>query len=113
VIQLAALRVAAVVAVLLLAAGGGAVVNGWRLSAAHAESLRVCASNVQALQISIEQQNAAVAQLRTAADAANTARQRAEQEAVAHRRAAKVRDDWISKLQGTCDENLRDSWGRM
>jgi len=106
-------RLAIAAGALVLAAGAGAVVNGWRLSAGHAVALAIKTDRIHALELAIEQQNSAVAQLRTAADAANTARQRAEQEAIAQRNAAKKRDDWISKLQGTCSDNLKEAWGRL
>lgn len=96
-----------------LAGVTGAVVNGWRLSAGHAEALQTKAERIHELELAAKDQESAVAQLRTAADAANTARQRAEQEATAQRQAAKKRDDWIAKLQGSCSDNLKEAWGRL
>lgn len=106
-------RIAGIVAVLALAAGAGAVVNGWRLNSGHASNIAERDQTIGQLRLDIEKQNAAVALMKQATDAANTARQRAEQDAIAQRKAAKTRDEWISKLQGTCAENLRDSWGRI
>ena len=107
------LRVAGVLIVLALAASAGAVVNGWRLNSTHANALAKRDAQIAGLQLSIEKQNSAVALMKQASDSANAARQRAEQEAIAQRKAAKARDEWISKLQGTCAENLKDAWGRM
>jgi hypothetical protein len=108
-----ALRSAGVLIVIALAAAAGAVVNGWRLEARHADALEIKAGRIHELELAAKDHESAVAQLRTAADAANTARQRAEQEAISQRAAAKTRDEWIRKLQGTCAENLKDAWGRM
>ncbi len=108
-----AARVVGVLLVLLLAAGAGAVINGWRLERDHLRDATKKVERIHELELSIEQQNSAVAQLRTAADAANTARQRAEKDAIAQRNAAKKRDDWIGKLQGNCADNLKEAWGRL
>jgi hypothetical protein len=110
---LVAARIAGVVLVLLLAAGAGAAVNGWRLKSNHSEDKLEMVKRIGDLTLAIEKQNSAVEQMRTAADAANTARQRAEAEAIAQRQAAKKRDDWISKLQGSCSDNMKEAWGRL
>lgn len=108
-----ALRVAGVLLVLALAASAGAVVNGWRINANHFGETTKMVARIHELELEVEKQNSAVAMMKQATDSANTARQRAEQEATSQRKAAKTRDEWISKLHGTCAENLRESWGRM
>lgn len=106
-------RIAIAAGATVLAVGAGAAVNGWRINAGHAEAMAQKVARIHELELAAKDHESAVAQLRTAADAANTARQRAEQDAIAQRAAAKRRDDWISKLQGTCSDNLKESWGRL
>lgn len=106
-------RIAIAAGALALAAGAGALVNGWRLERDHFRDAAEKVERIHTLELAAKDHESAVAQLRTAADAANTARQRAEGEAVAQRAAAKKRDDWIAKLNGTCSDNLKEAWGRL
>lgn len=97
---------------LALAALGGAVVNGWRIEANYADELRRQDREIYGLKLAVVENNAAVDKMRVEKDAADAGRRRAEAEAVAQRAAAKKRDDWISRLSGTCDDNLKAAWER-
>ncbi|MDO6385565.1 hypothetical protein [Uliginosibacterium sp. 31-12] len=106
-------RAVALFAGFAMAGVTGAAVNGWRIKAGQAEAMAEKVDRIHALELAAKDHDSAIAQLRTAADAANTARQRAEREAIAQRAAAKKRDDWISKLTGSCGDNLKEAWGRL
>lgn len=100
-------------ALVAISAAAGAVVNGWRIEAGYSQERLDAAGKISELELRLTEQTGKVELMRQASDSANTLRQRAEQEAIAQRAAAKKRDDWIGKLQGTCAENLKDSWGKL
>jgi len=106
-------RIAIAAAALALSAAAGAVVNGWRIEAGFSQERLDAAGKIATLERQLTEQTGKVELMRQASDSANTLRQRAEQEAIAQRAAAKKRDDWIGKLQGTCAENLKESWGKL
>lgn len=98
---------------LALAATVGAVINGWRLDAAHQRKLGDAKDQIHELELAVGRQNAAAQLLKQQTESAQAAQARAEREAQSQRTAARLRDDWIASLKGSCAENMRDAWGRM
>jgi beta-glucosidase-like glycosyl hydrolase len=105
-------RVVLVVALLALAATAGAMVNGWRLDAAHQRALTAKQAEYDALLDKVREQNRAVEALQAQSDAAEERRKMAEAFAADAIKRAKNREDAVANSKATtCDGVLREAWG--
>lgn len=105
--------VAGVSAALALMALGG-VLNGWRLTAAHADELAELNATIAQQATELASLRTGIAALDVAASEAATRRDRAEREALTLRTQAKRKASWVAGLNASsCDDVLRDTWGRL
>ncbi|AOY00086.1 hypothetical protein BJP62_06260 [Jeongeupia sp. USM3] len=99
-------------ALALIALGG--VLNGWRLTAAYAGELADLNSTIAQQATELAALRTSVAALDVAASEAAARRERAEREAETLRAQAKRKASWVASLNASsCDDVLRQSWGRL
>ena len=98
---------------LIVGAAFGALVTGWQRDAAYSSERLAAKDNLHKVELAQARQEGAVDLLKNKEAIANQAREKAEQVAKDSRAASKARDAWISKLQGTCAENLKEAWGKL
>ncbi|GEM_PF-3241382 len=107
--------VAVAVAGLLVLAGAataGAVVNGWRLDAAHLRALARQKQAYDALAARVNEQNLALAVLEAQTKAAKQQRATAEKFAAAAIARTKDRAAAVASSQALdCDGVMREAWG--
>jgi len=103
---------AAFVLALAGAATAGAVINGWRLDAAHQRALASAAKGRVAIEKQLLEQTAAVDRLGDAKAAADERRQVAERFAAAAIARAKDRGAAVAASRAPdCDGVMREAWG--
>lgn len=95
-----------------LAAAGGAVVNGWRLDAAHQKALTQKQAEYDALAAQVREQNRAIEAAGAEARAADSRRALAEQYAGAVMKRLGSRDERLAGSKATdCRALLEEQWG--
>jgi hypothetical protein len=99
-------------AILLVCAGAaGAVVNGWRLDAAHQKELAAKDVAYEALAETVREQNRGVAAMKAATDAAEERRQVAKTYAADVLRRVDNKAQAVANSKATtCDGVLQEAW---